>query len=398
MAREQASVHEAAAAAASAAEVKTQTVGEQVQGTTVAAATDSTGAVAPAAPAAASDEAGAAGAGADKPLWLSGPLPEPPLPLERIYLAPMEGVCDPLMREVMTRHGAYDECFSEFIRVTTEVLPYKTLKREVPELEKGGCTDAGCLCRVQLLGDEPEPLAQTALRAVELGARSLDLNFGCPSRFVHHGGAMLLKEPELLNRIVSRVREVLPPEIFLSVKFRLGFLSAAELPEIVRALAVDGVGELIIHGRTRKDLYRSEALNWPAIAVAHEYCRGIPVVANGDIVDYASSQRCAFITKTSRQMIGRAVFATPNLPQVMRGEGRIEPLPLSKVLDIAWEFGQEMIAHDFPEKSVMDRLKQFLGYAHKYNHQLTDFFRVFCRSQTLHEAQQLLDSQKCELC
>ena len=54
-----------------------------------------------------------------------------------------------------------------------------------------------CPCRVQLLGDESEPLAQTALRAVEVGAKGIDLNFGCPSRFVHHGGSMLLKEPEL---------------------------------------------------------------------------------------------------------------------------------------------------------------------------------------------------------
>ena len=122
--------------------------------------------------------------------------------LDRIYLAPMEGVADAPMRKVLTHYGAWDACTSEFIRVTTEVLPYKTILRDVPEVKENARTAWGCPCRVQLLGDEPEPVAKTALRAVEVGAQAIDLNFGCPSRFVHHGGSMLLKEPELLHRIV----------------------------------------------------------------------------------------------------------------------------------------------------------------------------------------------------
>ena len=315
--------------------------------------------------------------------------------LEKIYLAPMEGVCDPPMRKILTHYGHYDECFSEFIRVTTEVLPYKTLLREVPELQNESKTAYGCLCRVQLLGDEPEPLAQTALRAVELGAKSIDLNFGCPSRFVHHGGAMLLKEPDLMHAIVSRVREVLDSSIFLSVKFRLGFLSASELPEIVRAVAVPGVNELIIHARTRKDLYKKEALDWPAIAhvVDSDLALHIPVVANGDITSYESSQQCLAQSRAPRQMVGRAALAVPNLPQVMQGQ---EPaMPLHQVLAVAMEFAQELQGRDYPEKALMDRLKQFLGYAHKYDQRLCEFFRVFCRSQSLVEAQQLLEKQQC---
>ena len=56
--------------------------------------------------------------------------------INKVYLAPMEGVADPPLRKVLTAHGNYDECFSEFIRVTDVVLPYKTLEREVPELKE----------------------------------------------------------------------------------------------------------------------------------------------------------------------------------------------------------------------------------------------------------------------
>lgn len=317
--------------------------------------------------------------------------------LEKVYLAPMDGVCDPPMRKVLTHYGKYDECFSEFIRVTTEVLPYKTLLREVPELQNDCCTDYGCLCRVQLLGDEPEPVAQTALRAVELGAKGIDLNFGCPSRFVHHGGAMLLKEPELIHEIVARTRDALDGSIFLSVKFRLGFLSADELPEIVKAVAVPGVNELIIHARTRKDLYKKDALNWPAIApvVDSDLALHIPVVANGDITSLASSQECFQQTGAKRQMVGRAAIATPNLPQVLREQE--EPMPLPEVLAVALEFASELQSRNVPEKSVLDRLKQFMGYAHKYDERLSEFFKVFCRSQQLLEAQNLLEKAQREM-
>ena len=127
----------------------------------------------------------------------------------------MEGVADPPLRKVLTAHGNYDECFSEFIRVTDVVLPYKTLEREVSELKENNArTASGTLVRVQLLGDNPQTIAATAVRAVKLGAKSIDINFGCPSRFVHHGGAMLLKEPDLMHEIVSTVRDALLPEIF----------------------------------------------------------------------------------------------------------------------------------------------------------------------------------------
>lgn len=310
--------------------------------------------------------------------------------INKVYLAPMEGVCDPPMRKVLTRHGAYDACTSEFIRVTDEPIPNKTLLRYVPELKQGAVTDSGCPCRVQLLGDVPQPMAITAQRAVALGATAIDINFGCPSRFVHHGGSMLLKEPELLHRIVSTVREALDPAVHLSVKFRTGFQSPDELPTIVQAIAVDGVDELIIHSRTRKDLYKAEALNHAVVGEVSHLTNSIPVVANGDIVDYATSQTCAELTRTDRQMIGRAALGVVNMPQVLKSGA--EPCTLAELLNVVWEFAMEMVSLKFADKSVMDRMKQFLGYARKFRPELNGFFRVFARCQSVYEAQHLLVS------
>ena len=76
-----------------------------------------------------------------------------PVPDFKVYLAPMEGLADAPLRKILCAHGNYDECFSEFIRVTDLVLSEKTLYRIVPELENGCKTADGTSVRVQLLGD-----------------------------------------------------------------------------------------------------------------------------------------------------------------------------------------------------------------------------------------------------
>lgn len=310
--------------------------------------------------------------------------------INKVYLAPMEGVADPPLRKILTAHGNYDECFSEFIRVTDTVLPYKTLERDVPELKENDArTASGTLVRVQLLGDNPQAIAATAVRAVKLGAKSIDINFGCPSRFVHHGGAMLLKEPELMHEIVSKVREALPAGIFLSVKVRTGFLSKEEAPEIVAAVAVDGVDEIIMHARTRKDLYAEKALDWSVIGRVKAYARGIPLVANGDVLSYDDGQRCAAEAKTDRLMVGRGALSIPNAGSVLK-DG-VKPYTTCEVLKVVNEFIDELITRDFMEKSVLDRAKQFLGFARRADQSLVEFFKLFCRENSVDKARKLIN-------
>lgn len=302
----------------------------------------------------------------------------------------MEGVCDAPMRKILTRHGGYDECFSEFIRVSDVVLPKKSLVRQVPELEQGCRTESGVPVRVQLLGDNPELIAKTAKVAESLGAQSIDLNFGCPSRFVHHAGAMLLKEPPLMHEIVARTREILDPKTLLSVKMRLGFADKSEALGIVREIAVDGVNEIIIHARTRKDLYRQDALDWSAIAILHEYAGSAALVANGEINSYEDAQTCARVSGCDIMMTGRGALMAPNLGHVIKDHA--VPLANPGILAVLLEFMQELMERDFAEKSVLDRSKQFLGFARRFNPSLGEFFKIFCQINTLEESLKLVKS------
>src|SRR4051812_22104705 len=113
----------------------------------------------------------------------------------KLYLAPMEGVVDWVMRDFLTEIGGIDHCVTEFIRVVNAVYPDHVFYRYCPELKTNSKTRSGVPVFVQLLGGQAEPMALNAKKAVELGALGIDINFGCPAKTVNKndGGATLLK-------------------------------------------------------------------------------------------------------------------------------------------------------------------------------------------------------------
>ena len=110
----------------------------------------------------------------------------------QIALAPMEGLVDDILRDVLTRVGGIDWCVTEFIRVNDQLLTPAYFHKFGPELLNGARTAAGVPLRVQLLGSDPVCLAENAALACELGSEVIDLNFGCPAKTVNksRGGAV----------------------------------------------------------------------------------------------------------------------------------------------------------------------------------------------------------------
>ena len=103
----------------------------------------------------------------------------------RLLLAPMEGMLDARLRDVVTRVGHYDWLVTEFVRVTDMTLPNRCFRRVAPELKDAARTPAGTPVRVQLLGSDPFHLANNAARLVALEPAGVDLNFGCPAPTVN---------------------------------------------------------------------------------------------------------------------------------------------------------------------------------------------------------------------
>lgn len=237
----------------------------------------------------------------------------------RLILAPMEGLADHFLRDVLTRIGGYDAAVSEFIRVTNSCLPRRTWERSCPELGQACRTPAGTPMALQLLGNDPYWLARNAARAAAFLPPAIDLNFGCPAKVVnrHGGGAMLLADPALLQRIVSAVRAAVPAEIPVTAKMRLGISDTSLALDCAQALAAGGAAQLVVHARTRDEAYRPPA-HWEWIARIRAAV-DIPVVANGEVWTLADWQRCRAVSGCRDVMLGRGAVADPFLALRIKG-------------------------------------------------------------------------------
>ena len=282
-------------------------------------------------------------------------------------LAPMEGLTDPLMRQILTQIAAdlgrpYDWSVSEFIRVTQHVLPAHVFYKYVPELHHNAKTTSGTPIHIQLLGSEAQLMADNAAYACELGAPAIDINFGCPAKTVnsHRGGSVLLDEPEVMYEIISAVRQAVPADIPVSAKIRLGYTDTSKMDDIRQAIAASGANWLTIHARTKTQGYKPPAY-WDKIQAFNSL--DIPVIANGEIWNAEQAQACIQQAGTQHLMLGRGAVTRPDLiAEVEKLQGNS---PISN-LELSW---QTLLNHQIKflegaaksDVVLVGRYKQWLG-------------------------------------
>lgn len=292
-----------------------------------------------------------------------------------LILAPMEGVCDAPMRAVLAETGGFDFAVSEFIRVSQGALSAKTLSHRVPELGGKRLGHSTLPMQVQLLGSNPTLLAQTAIEACVAGAKAIDLNFGCPSPTVirHQGGSALLKTPHLIQKITETVRKTLPSIVPLSVKIRLGWSQPDEVYTLSQAAYEGGAQWIVIHARTRNELYRP-GVHWEAFQRIQQTIP-IPIVANGDLFTLNHLNLCKVQTQCEHFMLGRGAMRDPYLANRIKSswlQNNIQkpqlPLPQIPTSEAHGLFNAILrftqIAESIAQNSgyVPNRIKQWLKY------------------------------------
>lgn len=230
-----------------------------------------------------------------------------------MYLAPMEGVTDWAMRDLLTGLGGIDQCTTEFLRVTDNLHSDAIFYKNCPELLTHSKTRSGTPVFVQLLGGKVQPLVANAVRAQELGALGIDLNFGCPAKTVnrHDGGATLLKYTDRLYNIVKAVRDAVPKSVPVTAKIRLGFEDPSACLANAQAIEAAGANWLTVHCRTKTDGYKPPAY-WEWITKI-KTATTIKIVTNGEIWNLDDFNNCASIANTSHYMIGRGALRDPFL-------------------------------------------------------------------------------------
>lgn len=278
----------------------------------------------------------------------------------RIILAPMEGLADVHLRHLLTAQGGFDWVVSEFVRVVDRPYPDHVFHTVCPELLQGGRTASGTPVRVQLLGNHLESMAANAQRAVALGSYGIDINFGCPSKTVNRsmGGAVLLKEPDTLYRVVSAVRAALPKSVVVSAKMRLGFDDTALMLDNAAAIEAAGADELTVHARTRLQGYAPPA-HWHELGRIRAHIK-IPLIANGDICCVDDYHRCVAAAGTVDVMLGRGAVRLPMLARQIRANqtGSAQWSAISPMLITFWQ----QISLTLPPRDCVGRVKQWVNY------------------------------------
>ena len=223
-------------------------------------------------------------------------------------LAPMDGVTDPVFREVVLERNP-PEClggaFTEFVRVAHHKVPARVLRRQL------GARRFAAPIGLQLMGSQLEYLAESARELLRTDAPLLDLNFGCPAKGALRGcaGSAVLRDPEQLRRIVRACVDAVEGRVPVTAKIRAGYDDASRVEELAAAAEAGGAALLTVHCRTRAEGYQEE-VDWSRIARAVHSVR-IPVCGNGSIRTHADLQRMRAETGCRYVMVGRAALGDP---------------------------------------------------------------------------------------
>lgn len=220
-----------------------------------------------------------------------------------IFLAPMAGITDKPMRKLVSTFGQ-GNLFSEMVAINA-------IQRKNPKSYKiADVRDEDYPVTVQLVGGDPALFGDVAQLIEELGARSIDINMGCPVKKIinNNAGSALMKDIKKASQIIETVKK--NTKLNVSVKFRKGWdhqhVNAIEFASMCEN---SGASFITVHGRTRSDFYSGRA-DWDIIAAVKQAVK-IPVIGNGDVTTPQKAKEMLEYTKADGVMIGRAALGAP---------------------------------------------------------------------------------------
>lgn len=283
-----------------------------------------------------------------------------PLAPHSLMFAPMEGITDDTYRKVAGRlYPEWDTFSCDFLRVPNP-NPF-TLKHVRKHFGEDFPEDLKAKSIYQILTSPGAYLEETVEQVKSLGFHWIDLNLGCPSKTVckHKGGSYLLSELPELKKIILTIRDTFPG--VFTCKIRVGYKDDNNFEDIIRLIQDCGADAVVIHARTRDELYKGVA-KWEYIKQAVKVAT-IPVVGNGDIWTTKDIERYYDYTGCHSIMLARPALKTPWMARLIKHqkEDSLE-LRAQEIYRYFMAFYQETGEQGIEEASRIRRLKSVSRY------------------------------------
>ncbi len=279
-----------------------------------------------------------------------------------ILLVPMAGFTDTVLRRLVRNYSKKSLLMSEM--VSSEALKHNT-DTHILDYIPGEHP-----LSFQLCGHKPELMAEGA-RKLEGISTFIDINMGCPVPKIikNSDGAKLMTDLNLASRIITAIKQAI--NIPVTVKCRLGWdHNSKNHVEFAKMAEDSGADAIIVHGRTRSQMYSGTA-DWQAIAEVKQAVR-IPVIGNGDVDSPEKARECIEISGCDGIGIGRGILGEPGL--ISRIEkflftGEPEPAPGFHIrLETALLHTQMEIDYRGEEAGVRYMRKFFAHYVKNVRH------------------------------
>ena len=275
----------------------------------------------------------------------------------KVVLAPMAGVTNIAYRKMCKRYGAG--------MVTTEMISDKGIfYHDKKTKDMASIDDNEHPVAIQIFGGEIDTLINAAKWVDEqTNADIIDINMGCPVPKVlksDAGSKYLLDVERIYNTVKNIVENVKKP---VTVKIRIGWdHNSINVFEVSDAIIKAGASALVIHGRTKLDLY-SGTVNYDLIKQVKERHPDFPIIANGDITSPIKAKEVLDYTKCDAIMIGRGSYGNPFIFKQINhylntGELLEEP-DLFERIEVLKQYAKDLIEY----KGEIIALKELRGQA-----------------------------------
>jgi tRNA-dihydrouridine synthase B len=288
-----------------------------------------------------------------------------------VLLAPMSGVTDLPYRKIVKEFGA-GLVISEMIASRAMILETRQSMQKCAILQ-----DDASAASVQLAGCDPTVMAEAAKMNEDLGAKIIDINFGCPVKKVVGGnaGSALMKDVPLATKILEATVKAV--KIPVTLKMRMGWnhqsLNAPELAKIAEDL---GIQMITVHGRTRCQLYDGIA-DWKFIRNVKNVVK-MPVIANGDILNWHDAKAALEESGADGVMIGRGAYGKPwlinQISHYLQTGEELEDPSFSTKRDTIIRHYQDILDH-YGEEIGLRLAKKHLGWYSSGMNDSADFRR-----------------------